>query len=78
MHFSLIAITDPSSYEEKVQESELIYYMNSFRELCGIHFGGMPVQNENILLRCATQATMFAEKLVKLIKFHLDEDNVQR
>ncbi|KAF6212474.1 hypothetical protein GE061_012997 [Apolygus lucorum] len=71
-------LLDPTELEEKVCESELIIGMNSFRELCGMHFSGRTTGNRLLIVKAAQQAALVAGDLVKLLKSKLEKDNEER
>lgn len=77
-HNGKLAIADPSKLEERVSEANIVFGINSYKELCGLHLGGTTLTNPQLLLRCAEKGTKRARKLVDLIKETLAKDADQR
>lgn len=73
-----IVIADPSLIEEKRAEATVVFGLNSYRELCGLHFGGITLASLQVLLRCANQGAKRANGIVTLIKSKLEEDTQKR
>ncbi|BET01156.1 3' exoribonuclease family, domain 1 [Nesidiocoris tenuis] len=71
-------LLDPTELEEKVCESELVIGMNSFNELCGMHFSGRTTSNRLLIVNASRQASLVAGELVKLVKTKLEIDNETR
>lgn len=73
---SNIAIADPTALEERVAEANLVFGLNSYRELCGLHFGGVTMTSSQLLLKCATRGAKHAMQVVTQIKeaLRLDEE----
>lgn len=76
--FSEIVIADPSLIEEKRAEATIVFGLNSYRELCGLHFGGVTLASLQILIKCANQGAKRANNIVALIKKSLEEDAEKR
>lgn len=64
--------------EERVAEGNLVFGLNSYRELCGIHFGGITLTSSELLLQCATRGAKRAKFVVDLIKEALQKDEASR
>lgn len=77
-HFSGTAVADPTAMEERVAEANLVFGLNSYRELCGIHFGGITLTSSELLLQCATRGAKRAKFVVDLIKDALQKDETSR
>lgn len=73
-----IAIADPSLLEERRSEATVVFGINSYRELCGLHFGGVTLTSLEVLLKCANQGAKRANQVVKQIKAALEADEKQR
>uniref|UniRef100_A0A0V0GAR4 Exosome complex component RRP45 n=1 Tax=Triatoma dimidiata TaxID=72491 RepID=A0A0V0GAR4_TRIDM len=71
-------LLDPTGLEEKVSEAELVFGMNSYREVCAIHFSGKAIGNKSLILNCANKAANVAVELVNKIKNTVDEDHKKR
>jgi exosome complex RNA-binding protein Rrp42 (RNase PH superfamily) len=52
--YSKIAVADPTAIEERVAEASLVFGINSYRELCGLHLVGMTLTSADLLLRSTT------------------------
>lgn len=70
-----MAVADPTSLEERTAESEMIFGLNSFRELCCINLGGGTLANSRLLIQCAEKAANHAKAVVEFIKQALEEDD---
>lgn len=64
--------------EERVSEANLVFGLNSYRELCGIHFGGITLTSSELLLKCAKRGAKRAKFVVDLIKDALQKDETCR
>jgi exosome complex component RRP45 len=73
-----IAVADPTCLEERVAEASLVFGINSYRELCGLHLGGTTLTSADLLLRSTTSAAKRAKFIVDLIKSSLAEDEELR
>jgi exosome complex component RRP45 len=73
-----IAVADPTCLEERVAEASLVFGINSYRELCGLHLGGTTLTSADLLLRSTTSAAKRAKFIVDLIKSSLAEDEERR
>lgn len=73
-----IAIADPSLIEERRSEATVVFGLNSYRELCGLHFGGITLASLELLIKCANQGAKRAKNIVKQIKAALEEDEKRR
>lgn len=75
---SNIAVADPTALEERCAEAQLVFGLNSYRELCGLHFGGVTMASSQLLLKCATRGANHARTVVQLVKAELQRDAEQR
>ncbi|XP_055526352.1 exosome complex component RRP45 [Wyeomyia smithii] len=73
-----IAIADPTNLEERVAEAKIVFGMNSYGELCGIHLGGITLTSSDVLLRTASKAAKRARMIVQKIKDNILEDAEKR
>lgn len=64
--------------EEKRSEANVVFGLNSYRELCGLHFGGITLASLQLLIKCANQGSKRATGIVKLIKTALEVDEKNR
>lgn len=73
-----IAIADPSLMEERRSEATVVFGLNSYRELCGLYFGGITLASLELLLKCSNQGAKRANNIVKQIKAALEADEQRR
>jgi len=73
-----LILLDPTEIEEKVCDAVLIFGMNSYRELCGMHFGGNAIGDQSLILKCSKAAAEWSIELVTMIKEKLEEDRKTR
>ncbi|XP_058813710.1 uncharacterized protein LOC131677722 [Topomyia yanbarensis] len=73
-----LAIADPTNLEERVAEAKIVFGMNSYGELCGIHLGGITLTSSDVLLRTAAKSAKRARIIVQKIKDVIQEDAVKR
>lgn len=73
-----LAVADPTYLEERVAEAKIVFGMNSYGELCGIHLGGITLTSSDLLLRTATKAANRARTIVQKIKDIIQEDAEKR
>lgn len=64
--------------EEKVADSLLLLSVNSYREICGMHFEGVPLPSADVVIKCSRNAVNTASHLVKQIKKALSDDLEKR
>lgn len=64
--------------EERRSEATVVFGINSYRELCGLHFGGITLASLEVLIKCANQGAKRANAVVKQIKAALEADEKQR
>lgn len=55
-----------------------MFGINSYRELCGLHFGGITLASLEVLIKCAHQGAKRANEVVKQIKAALEADEKRR
>lgn len=73
-----IVIADPSLLEERRSEANVVFGINAYRELCGLHFGGITLASLELLLKCANDGAKRARTVVKQIRETLDADEKRR
>lgn len=59
-------------------DANLVFGLNSYRELCGLHFGGVTMTSSQLLLKCATRGAKHAMYVVNQIKDSLRRDEELR
>lgn len=77
-YHSEISIADPTALEERVAEANLVFGLNSYRELCGLHFGGVTMTSSQLLLKCANRGARQAKHIVNMVKEALKRDEEAR
>ncbi|XP_055639433.1 uncharacterized protein LOC129777266 [Toxorhynchites rutilus septentrionalis] len=73
-----LAVADPTYLEERVAEAKIVFGMNSYGELCGIHLGGITLTSSDLLLRTAAKAAKRAKIIVQKIKDEIQADAEKR
>lgn len=71
-------MADPSLLEEGVSEGQLIYSLNAYKELCGLHLGGNVLMGVDQILNTTTKAMKHANNVIQLIKDEIEKDAVLR
>lgn len=71
-------VADPSLIEEQTAEASLNVGMNAYRELCGLHLGGLALSDHNSILKVVQKAGTAAADIVQIIKKSLAEDEEAR
>jgi hypothetical protein len=57
-----------------VSETQVVFGVNAYRELCGLHLGGSSLTSRDLILRCANRAATRAGEVVQIMKSALKED----
>uniref|UniRef100_A0A182JHE8 Exosome complex component RRP45 n=1 Tax=Anopheles atroparvus TaxID=41427 RepID=A0A182JHE8_ANOAO len=73
-----VAIADPTNLEERVAEAKMVFGLNSYGELCGLHLGGITLTSANLLLRTSKKAGERARIVVDKIKAAIVKDGTDR
>ncbi|KXJ82846.1 hypothetical protein RP20_CCG010674 [Aedes albopictus] len=73
-----LAIADPTYLEERVAEAKIVFGMNSYGELCGLHLGGITLTSSDLLLRTAVKGAKRARTIVQKIKDVIQDDAEKR
>uniref|UniRef100_A0A2M4BNK2 Exosome complex component RRP45 n=1 Tax=Anopheles marajoara TaxID=58244 RepID=A0A2M4BNK2_9DIPT len=73
-----VAVADPSYLEERVAEAMMVFGINSYGELCGLHLGGITLTSADLLLRTSVKASKRARMLVEKIKAAIAKDAADR
>lgn len=73
-----LAVADPTYLEERVAEAKIVFGMNSYGELCGIHLGGITLTSSDLLLKTAAKGAKRARTIVQKIKDSIQEDAEKR
>lgn len=76
--FREIVVADPTGLEESVAEAYLAVGLNSYRELCGLHFGGKAQVEAKLILDITKKAAERAATVVQLIKESIEKDSKAR
>lgn len=72
------SIADPTALEERVAQSSVVFGVNSYQELCGLHMGGSFLTSPEMILRTASVAAKQAKLFVDLIRATVEADKVAR
>ncbi|XP_050069945.1 uncharacterized protein LOC126558054 [Anopheles maculipalpis] len=73
-----IAVADPTYLEERVAEAKMVFGINSYGELCGLHLGGTTLISSELLLRTSMKASKRARLVVDKIKAAIQKDSADR
>ncbi|KAL9878851.1 exosome complex component Rrp45 [Glossina fuscipes fuscipes] len=73
-----IAVADPTVAEERTSDTEMIFGINSFGELCCLNLGGSSLTSPTLLLQCSKKAAKHAKRVVDLVKKSLENDSEAR
>lgn len=57
-----------------MSETQVVFGVNAYRELCGLHLGGSSLASHDLILQCANRAAKRAGEVVQIIKSALKED----
>nr|CAD7412530.1 unnamed protein product [Timema poppensis] len=69
-----VVVADPTALEERVSEAQIVFGMNAYRELCGLHLGGSALATFETVVNCAIRAGNRAAQVVQKIKTLLAQD----
>lgn len=64
--------------EERRSDGTIVFGINSYRELCGLHFGGITLASLDMIIRCSNQGSKRANKVVQQIRAALEADEKRR
>lgn len=73
-----MAIADPTDIEGCVSEANIVFGINAYKELCGVHLGGITLTSPQLLLRCVNKGAERAKLIVSLIKAAVEKDSAAR
>lgn len=57
-----------------MSEAQVVFGVNAYRELCGLHLVGRSLTNHDLIIQCANKAARRAAEVVQIIKSALKED----
>lgn len=72
------AVADPTALEERVSQSSVVFGINSYQELCGLHLGGSFLTSPELILRTAAHAAKQAKQFVDMIRAAVETDKADR
>lgn len=78
MVFRKIAVADPSALEERVSDANLVFAINSYKELCCMHLGGTISTSPQLIMRYSSKAAERARRIVEFVKSSLLDDEKNR
>ncbi len=73
-----IAVADPTALEERIASGNLVFAINSFKEVCAMHLGGSTLISPDLIFRSANKAAERARRIVEFIKSTLEQDLKER
>lgn len=73
-----IAVADACALEERVSDANLIFAINSYKELCCMHLGGTVLTSPQLIMRCSSKAAERAKRIVEFVKSSLLDDEKDR
>jgi hypothetical protein len=76
--FSEHVVADPTAIEERVSETQIVFAVNAYRELCGLHLAGSSLASHDLIVNCASRAARRAAEVVQIMKSALKEDTDSR
>lgn len=71
-------MADPSLMEERRSDGIIVFGINAYRELCGLHFGGITLASLETIIKCSNQGAKHANKVVQQIRAALEADEKRR
>lgn len=71
-------MADPSYIEGCVSEANIVFGINAYKELCGVHLGGITLTSPQLLLRCVNKGAERAKMIVTMIKEAVAKDSAVR
>lgn len=77
-HNGEMALVDPTLIEERVADANMIFGINSYKELCCLNVAGTTLTSTHLLLQCSNRAANRAKIVVDLVKEKLKDDLVLR
>lgn len=73
-----MAIADPTEIEGCISEANIVFGINAYKELCGVHLGGITLTSPELLLRCVNKGAERAKLVVNLVKSAVEKDTNSR
>uniref|UniRef100_A0A1A9UZH8 Exosome complex component RRP45 n=1 Tax=Glossina austeni TaxID=7395 RepID=A0A1A9UZH8_GLOAU len=73
-----IAVADPTVAEERTSDTQMIFGINSFEELCCLNLGGSSLTSPTLLLQYSKKAAKHAKNVVNQVKKSLENDSEAR
>ncbi|XP_014251226.1 exosome complex component RRP45-like [Cimex lectularius] len=73
-----VTVVDPTELEEKVSEAELVVGVNSYYELCGMHYRGDGIADGGLIVSRAHDAAEAGLKIINTVKACLEKDSALR
>lgn len=64
--------------EERRSDGMIVFGINSYRELCGLHFGGVTLASLEMIIKCSNQGTKRAKIVIQKIRDALEADEKRR
>lgn len=57
-----------------MSDSQIVFAVNAYRELCGLHLSGNALTGYAIIMQCANRAAKRAAEIVRIMKSVLEEN----
>uniref|UniRef100_A0A6B2E7K9 Exosome complex component RRP45 n=1 Tax=Phlebotomus kandelakii TaxID=1109342 RepID=A0A6B2E7K9_9DIPT len=73
-----VACADPTDLEERVAQAKVVFGLNSYQELCGLHLGGVTLLSAGFVVDLASRGVKHAKNHIEMIKKCLEEDSRKR
>ncbi|XP_059615451.1 uncharacterized protein LOC132261002 [Phlebotomus argentipes] len=73
-----ISCADPTDLEERVAQAKVVFGLNSYQELCGLHLGGVTLLSAGFVIDLASRGVKHAKNHIEMIKNCLEEDSKKR
>lgn len=71
-------IEDPTLVEEKVADTILLLFVNSYDEFCGMHLEGAPISNSSFIIKCTKSGCKTVKLIVDLITKAIENNTKER
>ncbi|XP_055709324.1 uncharacterized protein LOC129805444 [Phlebotomus papatasi] len=73
-----VACADPTDLEERVAQAKIVFGLNSYQELCGLHLGGVTLLSSGFVIDLASRGVKHAKNHIEMIRKCLEEDSKLR
>uniref|UniRef100_A0A1L8DXN8 Exosome complex component RRP45 n=1 Tax=Nyssomyia neivai TaxID=330878 RepID=A0A1L8DXN8_9DIPT len=73
-----VACADPTDLEERVAQAKMVFGLNSYQELCGLHLGGVTLLSAGFVIDLASRGVKHAKNHIEMVKKCIEEDTKVR